>query len=109
MLATLGASIGAFSHEQRFVGVPALGEGVWSLCFCFVGGWQQQLLCGIDAGAPGRFSVGWGRSQQLAPIMQHHPLGKTSRKLHKIARGRMNSAISAMLGRMDGKINQACV
>ena len=29
--------------------------------------------------------------------MQHHPLGKASRKLHKSARDRVNKAIGAML------------
>jgi len=35
--------------------------------------------------------------------MQHHPLGKASRKLHNSARDRANKPISAMLGRPNQK------
>jgi hypothetical protein len=37
--------------------------------------------------------------------MQHHPLGKASKKLHKSARDRVNRAISAMLGGPNQKGN----
>jgi hypothetical protein len=40
--------------------------------------------------------------------MQHHPLGRASRKLHKIVSGRINKAISAMLGHLHGEINLTC-
>jgi hypothetical protein len=49
------------------------------------------------AGVTGRFSVGWPGSQHGSPIVQHHPLGKASRKLHKSARDRLIKAIIAML------------
>jgi hypothetical protein len=89
------------------MGLLGLRPGVVSSCFCAVGWWQQQLLCLKGGTWSPPFSTGRRCSQHGAPIMQHHPLGKASRKLHKSARDRLNIAIGAILEwpNQEGKPN----
>jgi hypothetical protein len=95
--ATSGATAGAFSQKQTFRGALDLGAGVVSLPLCSVDWWQQQLL-GLKGGAWSlRFSTGRRWPQHGTPRIQHHPLGKASRKLHTSARDRAKKAIGAML------------